>query len=328
MSIFDNISRYLSAPAHTVNSNYHIVAIALGLAVYLILAVLQPFGINEGCNDKYFYLLGFGVITYVGSVIPTAIMHRVYKSEVVEGRFSNGKNIAAFLLSVLLIMIGNFLYFKFLNPDTPTLSMLWAAVWQTLVIAVLLIGVYMTFDNARLRREIERIQQINDRLSQKNIAAAPAQTAAPASDAPTSNVPASDAPASTVETQNFASLQPTDATITAAPTPSEPIQSTKNNDTTINPDTLLYIESDKNYCKITTSDGTSVLRSTLTTLENQLKPCGHVIRCHRAFLVNLLSVEGILGSASNGYKLKIKGHDLTVPVSRTYIGDILGYFER
>ena len=282
MSLLDNIKRYLTAPAHTVNSNYHVVAIALGLTVYMILVVLQPFGINEGPASKYFYLLGFGVITYIGSVIPTAIMHRIYKTEVAEGTFSNGKNIMAFLLSVLLIMIGNFLYFKALNPDSSSLSMLWAAVWQTLVIAVLIVGVYMTFDNARLRREIERVQQINQRLTENTSA-------------------------HTVETQNFTSL-PSDKT-------------------TINPDTLLYIESDKNYCKITTADGTTTLRSTLTTLENQLKPCGHVIRCHRAFLVNMKSVEGILGSASSGYKLKIKSIDATVPVSRTYIAEVLGYFE-
>lgn len=294
MSLLNNIKRYLTAPAHTVNSNYHIVAIALGLTVYMILVVLQPFGINEGPASKYFYLLGFGVITYIGSVIPTAIMHRIYKSEVTEGTFSNGKNIAAFLLSVLLIMIGNFLYFMALNPDSSSLSMLWAAVWQTLVIAVLIVGVYMTFDNARLRREIERIQKINQRLTENTSA-------------------------HTVETQIFASLQPNNA----QPKQSEPIQTA----TQINPDTLLYIESDKNYCKITTADGTTTLRSTLTTLENQLKPCGHVIRCHRAFLVNMKSVEGILGSASSGYKLKIKFHDATVPVSRTYIAEVLGYFE-
>ena len=287
MSLLNNIKRYLTAPAHTVNSNYHIVAIALGLTVYMILVVLQPFGINEGPASKYFYLLGFGVITYVGSVIPTAIMHRIYKTEVAEGTFSNGKNIAAFLLSVLLIMIGNFLYFMALNPDSSSMSMLWAAVWQTLVIAVLIVGVYMTFDNARLRREIERVQQINQRL--------------------------------TVETQNFASPQPNNAQIKQ----SESIQTA----TQINPDALLYIESDKNYCKITTAKGITTLRSTLTTLENQLKPCGHVIRCHRAFLVNMKSVEGILGSASSGYKLKIKFHDATVPVSRTYIAEVLGYFE-
>ncbi len=282
MSFFDNIKRYLTAPAHTVNSNYHVVAIALGLTVYMILVVLQPFGINEGPASKYIYLLGFGVITYVGSVIPTAIMHRIYKTEVAEGTFSNGKNIAAFLLSVLLIIIGNFLYFMALNPDSSSLSMLWAAVWQTLVIAVLIVGVYMTFDNARLRREIERVQQINQRLTENTST-------------------------HTVETQNFASL-PSDKT-------------------TINPDTLLYIESDKNYCKITTAEGITTLRSTLTTLENQLKPYGHVIRCHRAFLVNMKSVECILGSASSGYKLKIKSHDATVPVSRTYIAEVLGYFE-
>ncbi len=63
-------------------------------------------------------------------------------------------------------------------------------------------------------------------------------------------------------------------------------------------------------------------------MEDALQAYPMIVRCHRAFLVNLLSVEGILGSASNGYKLKIKGHELTVPVSRTYIGNILGYFER
>lgn len=39
MSLFDNIKRYITAPAHTVNSNYHVVAIALGLTVYMILVV-------------------------------------------------------------------------------------------------------------------------------------------------------------------------------------------------------------------------------------------------------------------------------------------------
>ncbi len=300
MSLFDNIKAYLAAPAHAVNTNYHIMALALAVSVYLILVILQPFGINEGPAEKYFYLLVFLVITYVGSVIPTAIMHRIYKTEVEEGRFSNGKNITAYLLSVLLIMIGNFWYFKFLNPDIPALSMLWAAIWQTIIISILLLGVYFAFNNVQLRRELERIQQINARLSQKTT-----QQHEPAPES-TPNV----------ETQNFASLQP--AATSAAP---------KNPDSSIDPATLLYIESDKNYCKITTAAGTSVLRSTLTTLENQLTPCGHVIRCHRAFLVNMQSVEGILGSSSAGYKLKIKDCDATVPVSRTYIVEVLGYFE-
>ena len=285
MSLITKIKTYLSTPAHTVNSNYHVVAIALGVMVYLILAILQPFGINEGPKEKYIYLIGFALITYIGSVIPTAVMHRVYKSEIEEGRFSNGKNIASFLLSVLLIIIGNFVYFKFLNPDSPTVPLLWSAFWQTIIISVLLVGVYMTFDNVRLRRELERINQINQKLSQKNNAPAAPQI-------------------KKIETQGKSS--PTD----------------------IDPLTLLYIESDKNYCKITTDEGTSVVRSTLTTLENQLKECGFVIRCHRAFLINLNNVEGIEGSASNGYRLKLKNHDTEIPVSRTYIAEILQYLEK
>ena len=285
MSIITKIKTYLSTPAHTVNSNYHVVAIALGAAVYLILAVLQPFGISDGPTSKYIYLLGFPIITYLGSMLPTAVMHRIYKTDIEEGRFSNGKNIAAFMLSVLLIMVGNFLYFKVLNPTAPTFPLLWSAIWQTIIISVLLLGVYMTFDNARLRRELERINQINQKLSQKNNAPAAPQI-------------------KKIETQGKSS--PTD----------------------IDPLTLLYIESDKNYCKITTDEGTSVVRSTLTTLENQLKECGFVIRCHRAFLINLNNVEGIEGSASNGYRLKLKNHDTEIPVSRTYIAEILQYLEK
>ena len=285
MSIISNIKTYLATPAHTVNSNYHIVAIALGAAVYLILAVLQPFGISDGPTSKYIYLLGFPIITYLGSMLPTAVMHRIYKTDIEEGRFSNGKNIAAFTLSVLMIMVGNFLYFKVLNPTSPTLPLLWSAIWQTIIISVLLLGVYMTFDNARLRRELERINQINQKLSQKN------------------NAP-------------------------AAPQIKKIESPGKSSPTDIDPLTLLYIESDKNYCKITTDEGTSVVRSTLTTLENQLKECGFVIRCHRAFLINLNNVEGIEGSASNGYRLKLKNHDTEIPVSRTYIAEILQYLEK
>lgn len=284
MSLITKIKTYLSTPAHTVNSNYHMVAIALGVMVYLILAILQPFGINEGPKEKYIYLIGFALITYIGSVIPTAVMHRIYKSEIEEGRFSNGKNIASFLLSVLLIIIGNFVYFKFLNPDSPTVPLLWSAFWQTIIISVLLVGVYMTFDNVRLRHELERIQQINQKLSQK------------------SNAP-------------------------AAPIIKKPEPQAKPSSTDIDPEALLYIESDKNYCKITTESGTTVIRSTLTTLETQLKPFGYVMRCHRAFLVNMTNVEGIEGSASNGYRLKIKNHPTEVPVSRTYISAVLQYFE-
>ena len=284
MSLISNIKTYLATPAHTVNSNYHIVAIALGAAVYLILAVLQPFGISDGPTSKYIYLLGFPIITYLGSMLPTAIMHRIYKTDIEEGRFSNGKNIAAFMLSVLLIMVGNFLYFKVLNPTSPTLPLLWSAIWQTIIISVLLLGVYFAFDNARLRRELERINKINQKLSQK------------------SNAP-------------------------AAPIIKTPEPQAKPSSTDIDPEALLYIESDKNYCKITTESGTTVIRSTLTTLENQLKTFGYVMRCHRAFLVNMTNIEGIEGSASNGYRLKIKNHTTEVPVSRTYISAVLQYFE-
>ncbi|MBP5366007.1 MAG: LytTR family transcriptional regulator [Bacteroidales bacterium] len=279
------IRQYLATPATSVSTNYRTIAVVNALAVYLILIILQPFGLSEAPNDKYLYLAGFAIITFIGSVVPTALMHRIYKREIEENRYTNAHNVTAFALSVLLIIGGNFLYFIYLYQQHNSItSLFFNALWQTLAITVLIMGVYFAFESAQLRRELRRISRINQKLSEGGG--------------------------------------------TATLLIKKPATPEKNNPAGIDPTALLYIESDKNYCRITTVDDTSTVRSTLTTMESQLKDSGHIVRCHRAFLVNMANVEGIEGSASSGYKLKIRNHDKTVPVSRTYIADILQYFEK
>ena len=88
----------------------------------------------------------------------------------------------------------------------------------------------------------------------------------------------------------------------------------------INLDKLLFIKSSSNYVEIFNSDNIrrpKLLRNTLKNIEEELKEYGSLIRCHRAYIINLNKIKNVKGN-SQGYSLEIEETDQTVPVSRGY----------
>ncbi len=82
---------------------------------------------------------------------------------------------------------------------------------------------------------------------------------------------------------------------------------------------LLFVNADGNYLKIHLKNEAPLLkRMTLNSLEEVLANYPQVLRVHRSYLVNLMQVEKVSGNAQ-GYKLRLKGSDETVPVSRNYL---------
>jgi len=83
---------------------------------------------------------------------------------------------------------------------------------------------------------------------------------------------------------------------------------------------LLYVESVGNYAKVyQVRDGkvqTDMLRTTAKQVEEQLRPYPMVVRCHRAFLVNLGQVEQIVSHAGTMQLLMKHGQE-AIPVSRS-----------
>lgn len=55
-------------------------------------------------------------------------------------------------------------------------------------------------------------------------------------------------------------------------------------------DDILYIEADRNYCNIVTTDNRYLMVSTLKTLERKLSGT-HFIRVHRSYMVNLSKLD-------------------------------------
>jgi len=81
---------------------------------------------------------------------------------------------------------------------------------------------------------------------------------------------------------------------------------------------LLFVEADDNYSTVfwreTSGVQKKLLRANLKNIENQIDN-SFTLRCHRSYLVNVNAIETVTGN-TNGYKLKIKETDFSIPVSR------------
>ena len=100
---------------------------------------------------------------------------------------------------------------------------------------------------------------------------------------------------------------------------------TTNESVTLQLSHLLFIEAVGNYVKVShLRDGqvrTDMLRATMKQMEETLLPYPMIVRCHRAFLVNLGQVEQII-SHSGSIQLLIKHCQESLPVSRSNMAQV------
>ena len=90
---------------------------------------------------------------------------------------------------------------------------------------------------------------------------------------------------------------------------------------------FLYAEAEGNYIKVNYRSAGSgkivqkLLRLTMKQAEEAMAACPFIIRCHRAFLVNVRQVVKVDGN-SQGYRLRLEGCEEEVPVSRAYSKEV------
>ena len=106
---------------------------------------------------------------------------------------------------------------------------------------------------------------------------------------------------------------------------------TTNESVTLQISYLLYIEAVGNYVKVShLRDGqvrTDMLRATMKQMEETLHDYPMIVRCHRAFLVNLGQVEQIV-SHSGSTQLLIKHCRESLPVSRSNMTQVKSAIKR
>ena len=289
-------------------------AISVGFAV-LALGVFKPFGLSAWRWEAYVHLLliwvlGFGVCFLTEVILRfIAKMPRSYEQGV---DYIIRRNLWFQLINTPLVSLMICLYRHFVLSDrVPNNQLSWSNYFETLAIIAFIsfaIGLYWRFKfrSRYLATELEETRQLNEQLK-----AVQAQAE------------------SRVQSLEAAMNQPKEA-LAKQPSDSLTLSGTTSEKIALNINDLLFIETVGNYVKVChLRNGqvrTDMLRATSKQMEDDLHHYPMIVRCHRAFLVNLAQVEQII-SKSGSMQLIIKHSHDNIPVSRSNVSIIKAAIE-
>lgn len=279
----EKIRRYLQSPYPVVYQRWKVVLIS-SLVVFLILLVLQPFGISGIEGHKFWILLGFMGVTAVFLSIPVYLFACLFPEFYKEEGWTVWKQIVNLLMVILFIAVGNWLYSTFVFG--------WGLRWDVFCVFALftlVIGLFPTVlfillnQNRLLAIHLEEATEMNLHL-QRSVSAT-----------------------ESIETTEIVSLLS--------------FQGGTRESLELDSKDFLYIESDGNYIRVNYQKGgrtmQCLLRMTMKQAEEVTGGSPLVAKCHRAFLVNLRKVVKVSGN-SQGYRLLLEGCPEEIPVSRAY----------
>lgn len=277
----------------------------------LALAVFKPFGLDAWQWEAYAHLLMVGLLGVCVCMFTELILKWVVR---MPRRSDNGveyiirRNLWFQLINTLLVTVMICLYRHFLLSDRVEGNRLsWSNFFETLVIIAFCsfaIGLYWRFKfrSRYLAAELEETRLLNEQLQQLQQDAVQRVDAAPS-----------------VETNEK-------ETLSREPVPDAIVlKGTTSDSVTIPLADFLYAEAVGNYVKVYQwSDNelrTDMIRATMKQVEGDLQASRSVVRCHRAFLVNLQQVEQIV-TRSGAMNLLIRHSHDSIPVSRSNVAQV------
>ncbi len=284
----------------------------------LALAAFKPFGLDLLQWVGYVHLLAMGLLGIVACAVTEAILKYIVKKPRSLERgvdYIIRRNLWFQCINTPLVALLICLYRHYaMSNGVPGNVLSWSNFFETLLIIAFCsfaIGLYWRFKfrSKYLSVELEETRLMNERLQQlQHQAEARARVE---QETTAREVTQAEQPSGSEATL------PRVVTLTG--TTSEAV--------TLEIDNLLYIEAVGNYVKVYhLRDGAmrnDMLRATSKQIEEDLQGYPMIVRCHRAFLVNLQQVDQIISRAGT-MQLIIKHCEESLPVSRSHTADIKG----
>ena len=276
------------------NSHKETISIRFISTAFMILAIaiFKPFGLEVGQWQAYLHLLSLFVLGLSSCFITEVVLRYIVR---MPRSYERGIN----------YIISRNLRFQLIN--TPLVALL-ICLYRHFVMSSLVdflsfaIGLYWRFKfrSKYLAMELEETRLLNEELKKMQ---------EPEQSSPNEMEKLSENPC------------PQELTLTG----------TTNESVTLQISHLLYIEAVGNYVKVCHLDNgqvrTDLLRATMKQMEETLKDYPMIVRCHRAFLVNLGQVERIV-SHSGSTQLLIKYCHESLPVSRSNMSQVKATIQR
>ena len=294
--------------------------------IVVALAVFKPFGLDTWQWQGYVHLIALGVIGFSICMITDIILRYIVK---MPRSFKKGveyiirRNLWFQLINTPLVALGICLYRHFvLNGRVEGNQFSVVNFLETLVIIAFCsfaIGLYWRFKfrSKYLAMELEETRLLNEELKEMQ----EKSLLSISSDSPTVDTNVN----SEVRKQDISAVNEVKE-LSEKPHPQElTLTGTTNESVTLQISNLLYIEAVGNYMKVSYLHNeqirTDMLRATMKQMEVTLQDYPMIVRCHRAFLVNLGQVERIV-SHSGSTQLLIKHCHESLPVSRSNMSQV------
>ena len=264
----------------------------------LAIAIFKPFGLEVWQWQAYIHLLCIFALGLISCFITEIILRYILRMPRSYDRgvsYIIGRNLRFQLINTPLVALLICLYRHFAMSSLVESNQLSPSNYlETLAIIAFLsfaIGLYWRFKfrSRYLAAELEETRQLNEQLKKTQNA-----------------LVKGDAPQEASDTQVL-------------------LSGTTNESVSLNITDLLYIEAVGNYVKVChLRDGqvqTDMLRATMKQTEETLQDYPMIVRCHRAFLVNLRQVEQVISHAGST-QLLIKHCHESLPVSRSNMAQV------
>ena len=272
----------------------------------LAIAIFKPFGLEVWQWQAYVHLLAIFALGLLSCFLTEVILRYVVRMprsydrgvSYIISRNLRFQCINTPLVSLLICLYRHLAMSSLVEGNKLSLS----NYLETLVIIAFLsfaIGLYWRFKfrSRYLSAELEETRQLNEQLKklQDSNAGVPRQ----------------------IEDDTPAGDTDQDSQVT--------LEGTTNEHVTLEISNLLYIEAVGNYVKVCQLQGNEVhanmLRATMKQMEDSLQAYPMIVRCHRAFMVNLGQVEQI-SSNSRAMQLVMRHSHDAIPVSRSNVNKL------
>lgn len=278
-----NLKQVWRAPYPACIASWKTVVVPAAI-IFLILYLLEPFGISQMENGKLWTTLGSAGISAGVSAVFVWALPWAFPRYYAEQRWTLGKEVLNTLALLLAIAVCVWLYVAWLMGVMPGVRL-----FLTALLWVLILGAFPTVlfalwnRNIQLARNLREAVELNSRLS-RHVAPSPVSV-------------------------------PEACPLRFAGSTKELLE--------VDAAAFLYAEAEGNYVHfhyLSPSDhrpASKLIRLTLKQAEATARASSDIVRCHRAFLVNLQRVSRVEGN-SQGYRLRLDGCADEVPVSRAY----------
>lgn len=288
----NKLSTYLRQPYPLSDRPWLAVGICLVCLVF-ILTMFEPFNYRFNSLSQFWVLVGFVIMTLIGSVISFVLLPRLFRQFYNPDNWTVGKNlinsiIFLFIMGLLIVLYDTILLpilfdFSYEHTVEEYIRVIRIDLLATFTIGLIPLVLFTIItQNSSLKRNLGEAILLNKTLMER------------------------------IKPEANETLR-----ITLAGTTKESVS--------VIPDNILYLESSGNYVDVYYMEEKGVqhklLRSTIRQSEDELSPYPFLVRCHRAFMVNVNQITNVSGNAQ-GYKLSLQNTSKDIPVSRTYMKNL------